>query len=101
MLTDTPSKVVGRFPLTIALSQVLVVFARLVPCTVTHEPAAIPGLKLAPLTTPFTETGTLSARVPVAARSDAKIESNPVWACANTETAPANTSAAANDAGFN
>src|ERR1051325_8294670 len=96
MLTETPSSVVGRLPFTIALSQVLVEFDRLAPWNATQDPAAIPGFSLAAFTTPLTETGTLSARVPVAARPDAKIESNPLWPCANPETAPANTRTAAN-----
>ncbi len=55
MVTLTPSSDVGNAPLTIEWLQSSVLAARFVPWIVTHELAATPGWKLAPLTTPLAE----------------------------------------------
>src|ERR1022692_5219526 len=54
MVTLTPSSDVGRTPLTTSSVRQIrpgLVFARLVPLMVTHEPASKPAWKLAPLRT--------------------------------------------------
>ena len=54
MVTLTPSNAVGSLPATISSARHVrpgMVFARFVPSMVTHEPASIPGWKLAPFTT--------------------------------------------------
>jgi len=53
MLTRTPSSSVGSLPSTISSArQKRVVGARFSPKMLTQPPAAIPGTKLAPLSTP-------------------------------------------------